>query len=67
MKILTNYRLHFHEVEYFHKVECTGGSFPRGSLMGWNFSGENFPGGNFPRIQYMIKTLNVIQKEKEKL
>ena len=23
MKILTNYRLHFHEVEYFHKVECT--------------------------------------------
>ena len=23
MKILTNYRLHFHEVEYFHEVECT--------------------------------------------
>ena len=25
MKILANYRLHFHEVEYFHRVECTGG------------------------------------------
>ena len=23
MKILTNYRLHFHEVEYFYEVECT--------------------------------------------
>ena len=51
MKILANYRLHFHEVEYFHKVECTGESFPEWSLMGWNFPGENFLGGNFPRIQ----------------
>ena len=24
MKTWTNYRLHFHEVEYFHEVECTG-------------------------------------------
>ena len=23
MKIQTNYRLDFHEVEYFHEVECT--------------------------------------------
>ena len=26
MKILANYWLHFHEVEYFHQVECTGGA-----------------------------------------
>ena len=25
MKMLANHRLHFHEVEYFHEVECTGG------------------------------------------
>ena len=24
IKILTKYKLHFHEVEYFHEVECTG-------------------------------------------
>ena len=24
LKIKTKYRPHFHEVEYFHEVECTG-------------------------------------------